>query len=395
MVTSPAGKYQLILIVVAFGLSVTFLSYITVVIGNERSLEDAALREGATVIRGEVDGKLVHCYNSKDAPICLANYIDSDRGNQVALWLGNSQLHSINQISLGDQPASALLHEEVIGTGDYVLTFSQANANLQEHLVFLNYFKDLVEVDKLILPIFFDDLRETGVRTSVIDFFKDRPINEDSTEFFQSLINGPRVSAQFDSVNDDNVRSESLMVDLELLEGTPQKIAEAYLGAELSKISTVWKAQSEIRGNTLISLYKLRNFLFGITPSSIRKSIPSRYKKNIEAFKEILMLAKNNKIRTLVYIPPLRDDYKRPYDVNEYNQFKSDIQKITLAHGANFSDLENLVPNRLWGMKDATSLTDDTELELDFMHFQFEGHELLADKLFSLISSDIQLRTQQ
>jgi hypothetical protein len=112
----------------------------------------------------------------------------------------------------------------------------------------------------------------------------------------------------------------------------------------------------------------------------------------MEALSEILALAKNNQIRTFVYIPPLRDDYSRPYDMTEYNNFKAEIKALTVANMANFSDLESLVPNRLWGMKGSTGFNADSEVELDFMHFQMGGHEILANKMFSLISDETELR---
>jgi len=374
--------------VVAFVLSVTFLWYIAISMDSTRSLENMALLDGTTVIRGEVNGKLVHCHNSKDAAVCLDNL----NREKTILWLGNSQLHSINQISPGDQPASALLHERARGTDNYVLTFSQANANLQEHLLLLSYLNAKVAVDTLILPVFFDDLRETGVRTSIMDFFKGQEISAESTDFFKSLINAPKASAQFDEINDDNVRQASPIVDLDILEGTPQKIVEGYLGSGLSRFSTVWKEQGEIRGRLLVNLYKLRNFFLGITASSVRKSIPSRYEKNMQALSEILTLTNKNQIRTFVYIPPLRDDYNRPYDLAEYNNFKAEVKALTVAKMANFADLESLVPNRLWGMKGSTGFNADSDVELDFMHFQMGGHELLADKIFSLISDESELR---
>lgn len=382
MSTSQPAYRSLIIIVASFCLSIIFLKLFVNSLGDHKPLEDAALLEGTTVIRGEVDGKLVHCFNRNDADLCLNN-IDKEK---IVLWLGNSQLHSINQISPNDQPSSALLHQKILADGRYLVTFSQANANLQEHLILASFMINKFDIDMLLLPVFFDDLREDGVRLSIMDFFNFENAPSASSEFFRSLLeNGPK-SSHFDEISDDNAFKEPGIVDMEALDGTPQKIVEAYLTSELSKISRVWQMQGEIRGQFLISLYKLRNYIFGIDASSIRKSIPVRYKKNMQALSEILLLAENNDVEVLLYIPPLRNDFKRPYDENEYREFKKEVENLASIYEVEFSDLEGLVPNELWGMKDSTTLDIDSGDELDFMHFQMGGHTLLADKLYSLIN---------
>ncbi len=56
----------------------------------------------------------------------------------VTLWLGNSQIHAINRFSPGEETASPELHRLFFRLNHYFLTFSQANANLQEHYLFLH-----------------------------------------------------------------------------------------------------------------------------------------------------------------------------------------------------------------------------------------------------------------
>ena len=45
--------------------------------------------------------------------------------------------------------------------------------------------------------------------------------------------------------------------------------------------------------------------------------------------------------------------------------------------------LEDLVPNNFWGQKASTNLKKN--LEVDFMHFQENGHTILAKKIYSEI----------
>lgn len=375
---------SLILFFASFCISIILLSIFVDTLDDQRALEETALLEGTTVIRGKVDGKLVHCFNSKDAELCLKN-INKDK---IVLWLGNSQLHSINQISQNDQPAPSLLHKKILNDDRYLVTFSQANANLQEHLILTSYMVENFDIDTLILPIFFDDLREDGVRSSIMDFFNNQEAPDSSSEFLKSLIMNGSKSSHFDEINDDNVFKEPGIVDMEALDGTPQKRVEAFLTTNLSKVSQIWEMQGEIRARLIISLYKTRNYIFGIDASTVRKLIPARYEKNINALSEILTIANNNDIQTLIYIPPLRNDYKRPYDESEYKKFKKQVRDLSINYHVNFSDLEGLVPNELWGMKGSTTVGKDDDVELDFMHFQMGGHVLLAEQLYTLIKNE-------
>ena len=50
--------------------------------------------------------------------------------------------------------------------------------------------------------------------------------------------------------------------------------------------------------------------------------IKGTYIKNLKAYEDILNLAQKNKVKVLVYIPPLRNDVKIPYDISEYSKFK-------------------------------------------------------------------------
>jgi hypothetical protein len=124
--------------------------------------------------------------------------------------------------------------------------------------------------------------------------------------------------------------------------------------------------------------------IFGIKPTTKRKIIPIRYKRNLSAYEATLNLARENGIKVLVYIAPIRNDIDTPYLQSEYSKFKVDVKVLAEKYGANFSNLEGLVPSNLWGQKDSTGLGDKGG-ELDFMHFQAGGHKLLATKVNQLI----------
>ena len=101
---------------------------------------------------------------------------------------------------------------------------------------------------------------------------------------------------------------------------------------------------------------------------------------NMQALEAILSSANEKKIKVLLYISPLRNDFTIPYDGNQYSNFKTEVKLIANELGIRFYNLENLVPSRYWGAKDTTSLGGGEEL--DFMHFQTGGHQLLANFLY-------------
>ena len=85
--------------------------------------------------------------------------------------------------------------------------------------------------------------------------------------------------------------------------------------------------------------------------------------------------------KVIVYIPPLRNDVKPPYDPNEYLSFKRDVQRLTATFDATFVDEDKLVPGRYWGTKAATRTGGAPEY--DFMHYQGSGHRLLANAMLA------------
>ena len=155
---------------------------------------------------------------------------------------------------------------------------------------------------------------------------------------------------------------------------------ENYLNRELATIWSLWNKRDLLRSKFFGSLYKLRNSILNINATTTRKMIKGPYVKNQKAYEDILNLANKNKIKVLVYIPPLRSDVKIPYDLNEYKNFKTETKNIANKYNVSFVSLENIIPAEFWGFKGSSSLKKNPEL--DFMHFKGEGHRLLAEYLF-------------
>ena len=362
-----------LIIGVVFG--VGFLYTANMDFGTVDKFDELALGQQNTSSFATVNKAQVHCHDLTDAPQCIGDFYNFRLKENLILWLGNSQLHAINQKRPGDVTASAILHREAKSESKYLLTFSQPNASLQEHYLLFEYLSQKMPVTTLILAVVFDDLRETGIRPTLTEAFNDQEVSFrlNKTEIGRKMMS-----------NQGN--QDAAGNDMAALDDTFQERSEKYLNTKLEKFWNIWEQRPTFRGNLLGNLYLFRNWAFGITPSSSRRMIPGRYIMNIDALKATVQSANEQGINVIVYIVPLRNDVKIPYDLNQYEKFKSEIKWITQEFNARFVNFESLVPANLWGTKNATTLGD--RQELDFMHFQAGGHKLLADALFEELKNN-------
>lgn len=334
--------------------------------------DELALGEATQSLFAEVDGVRIHCSDLEDAEACIEGY-NAQKRRDLILWLGNSQIHAINQMQETDETAAFDLHRKFKQHEQYFVTFSQPNASLQEHYILFEYLIQRLPVQTLILPVVFDDMRESGIRPGLADVFTDPNT--------QNRLGHTSIGQALLSTHSDKDAAGN---DMAALDDTAQEQVERYLNDQLASSSTLWKGRPASRGQLFTDLYLFRNWLLGINPSSIRKVIPANYKLNIEAFEAILDTAQEHNIVVLTYIVPLRNDVAIPYEPTEYQAFKTDIANITSNRQVQHIDLENLVPAEYWGVKNATTVGGG--VEIDFMHFQAPGHRLLAEELYNNIA---------
>jgi hypothetical protein len=293
--------------------------------------------------------------------------------DSICLILGNSQTHSINQMQSGEVNYVELIDRKKQNQNN-VLCFSFPNANLQEQYTCLRYVLTRKKVKELVLPVFMDDLREDGIREA----------------FFSGLMNqGFQISDKSDvskNINQklkrQNIVSNVASVD----EKTTQERTEQFLNNYLNEHTRFWPKRENMRGSIFNWTYMLRNTVFGIRPGSVRKMIPEAYARNMHVLEEILKCAKQNNFRVYLYIPPIRSDVPLPYDLNEYQQFKEDLSDLckNYVSVAKLKDFSQIVPAHLWGYKDPTNFID--KREIDFMHFQYKGHQILADSIWNFLN---------
>lgn len=341
--------------------------------GPEEVFEDFALGSETTSVYALASGLPMHCTGVADASGCIeAN--EARGGRPVVLWLGNSQLHAINQLQPGDETAPATLHRLQRPNGREVLAFTQPNSNPQEQLVLFSHLVDRLPLRAVIIPLVFDDFRNDGVRKTVAEALSEHGV----IEILERYEVGRTLLRTYGQRSDDSLAA---------LEGTVQERSEAALNDWLESHWELWERRPQARGWLFGRLHRLRNAAFDISAQTKRKVIPGRLEANMAALGALLEEADRRGIQAIIYIAPLRDDVEAPYVSSEYLAFQKSAASIAEEHDATFSDLRHVVPARYWGRTDSTSLSG--EAEIDFMHFQGPGHELLAGAINDLLASTL------
>ena len=361
--------------------SALFISVVFLLIKNYSQstvdTENFALGEGTSSHFASVDGTPIHINKIDSGEFnSLLNGVKTNERSDILLFLGNSQTHGINQYKEGDTNYVELFHHSL--SDRYVISHSIQNASMQYFLLSLAYFNSKMDINEVVVPLFYDDFREDGIRTI----------------FFKELLNNSfRLDTNFGDItirlnqelalkqNTETVNSENGYV-------STQEKTENYLDDKLSSIFSFWKSRSSIRGKIFIQLYQLRNKVFGINAQTIRKQNPAVFNKNMDALKVIKNYCEQKQIKLYTYIPPIRTDVAIPYDISDYNLFKETVDSLLRNQTINrHYDLESVVPGKFWGEKKST--TGSQEMEYDFMHFTGEGHRLLYDSLHYKITADL------
>lgn len=314
-------------------------------------------------------GNLIHFLHLDTIEIHQLEKLVNEDNDSVLLFLGNSQSHSINQMKKNDCNYIELLAKKL---PDPCLAFTFPNANLQEFLLTFDYVLTKVKIKKVFLPVFMDDLREDGIR----DVFFSELFHEN-----YQIHNNSLIAKQINLYLKKSYGSEKQQGELK---STPQDKSEDFLNNYLNLKTSFWSMRETMRGNLFNWMYMLRNTIFGIRPGTVRPMISENYLKNFSSLKAILDISESNNIEVYLYIPPIRSDVPLPYDIYENEKFKMDLKRLV----GNYSNVKlknysTIVPGKFWGYKDPTNFID--KREVDFMHFQYGGHQILADSIINFI----------
>ena len=187
--------------------------------------------------------------DDNEEPKFINTYKNSGKSKTV-LFLGNSQTHSINQIKKDQINFIQIIDDSLNSSHSSVFCQSIPNANLQELLLSYLYWRNKIHIKTLVLPLFFDDLREDGIR----DVFYPNLINKrflipDSSSSIVKKINKNLRSYWSQAIIPKN--------NLELGQ-TVQERVENNLNVYFNDNVQSWNYRENVRGNFFVWLYKLR-----------------------------------------------------------------------------------------------------------------------------------------
>lgn len=339
-------KKNLIIIIFVFPfISWLFLSLIFS--NTSKKFDELALGKENIIVTNKVNQQEFLCTSAENILNCI-KFLQNKNLKKKILWIGNSQLNGVNQGSLNSKIAPYLVSEYFYKKNVGVIAFVAPNISFQEYSKVISYFVSNVDLDYILLPLVFDDTRENDIRKNLI-------------EKEQDLISDKKLSLQ--------------------------EISEEKIINFLDNNMNWTQIRSQAQGFIYEFLYRFRNYIFNINPTTVRKSIKPIYNKNISSLNQVLEKLKNHKVETIMYVAPIRNDVGLPYTPQEYSQFKNTMQNLAKDYSINFYNLENIIPENFWGAKAATKL--GVEYEIDFMHFKEEGHLILAIEIIKILENII------
>jgi hypothetical protein len=357
------------------------LAWLMLSLYNDRRIQadDFALGKENTSRIEIVDGVQFTAHNVNGINSVINHYANiygskiSDQVRpRIVLWLGNSQLHTINQFKSGEHLAPYWLRK-LNGCEECILPLgiSLSNANPQELFLLSQFVESKLQLDTLVVEVEFMGFREGGLR---------KDLSQITTVNLVHALRDSSVSKELEKLLDsdeyvegNNIHSKS--------EGSAKQGIENFLSERLGNLWKLWKDRGDLRSAFLSDLFNLRNWMFNISSVSQRKIIKPRYEKNMKALEDLLVYSRSSKIPVILYIAPVRQDKPLPYDQGEYSQWKERVQHLAKSYDATYLNYESLVPGENWG----SNFGED----IDFMHFQEAGHKIIAKEILSALQSKV------
>jgi len=296
------------------------------------------------------------------------------RKKTIVFSLGGSQLHGINNFKEGD--GLSVSYENLYAKTDnsdlLFLQWSQPNANLYEiYLVYLTLREANMVPDWLVIPIVYDDLRETGISYDLVETIP--PISKEDIKIAGEGLR----QLQKTIVAQKQGKSNSDPIERIKVNKTPQQYFENLLVKQMEERFELFKLRGLLRAK-LVVLYKtsIARLVVSLTPDYRIARVPDQLKKrNNDALESLIRLAKHDGVKILVYKQPHRPGEKNFYhDRKAYDDYFGELERMCLKLNVHYRDFETIVPARYWGLTN--------HYRPDVFHFQNQGHEILGRVLY-------------
>jgi hypothetical protein len=140
------------------------------------------------------------------------------------------------------------------------------------------------------------------------------------------------------------------------------------------------KSRSDLNAYVQDRLYTFRNYVLGISNTTKRPIIKSRYDVNREFLGLLADVAEAHGVRLVMYNIPLNPQAETPYVPEQYEEFKQWLTKFAHDRRIPFANLESSVPIEQWGLRNGSP---------DFKHFDEAGHRTTATAIRQAFDSVI------
>lgn len=274
-------------------------------------------------------------------------------GSKTFLWLGASQLHSINQPKPGDKLAVTYANKASAkkSANRRYVQLSEPNANFHELWAMLYAVIAKTDVDGVILGFTYDDLNETGLRKNIIPLYRASPIEPALLEEQQSVAN----AAELDTNKTPQAWLENILVDQ--IEG--RLMAFQKRGLIRAYIEAMYK-------NWIVRA------VFAVKKKPQVRLVPDRQKWNEKAFSRIQQELARRNIPLIVYQAPHQPGMKPFYHPRKpYDDYHTNLSKtLTSSKNSHYLNFETIVDSPHWGINAAG--------QPDVFHFTVVGHRILG-----------------
>jgi hypothetical protein len=277
---------------------------------------------------------------------------------------GMSQLYAVNERQTGDETISECLDDKLAPSG--VRVFGLAAPNLCNEEALLLLLAAAAEAKTrpavFVYAVCFDKFRNVDLRPGYRAFLHQRP------ELAALWSATARRYADRYPAAAEKMRSTAKPVAAEsdrpdTLETRLRRAAECL---------PMVRARGDLNAAFQMLIYRLRNAVLGITPTSKRPILQARYDLNRQFLGLMADVAQAYGVQLATYVVPLNPQAENPYVAAEYTAFKSWYDAFTHTHRLRSANLESLVPAEEWGLFNGGP---------DFKHFKGSAHRRTAEAL--------------
>ncbi len=291
-------------------------------------------------------------------------YVPDARQCRLVTLCGMSQMFAVNERQPGDETISECLDDRLRPFG--VRVFGLAAPNLCNEEALLLLLAAAAEAKTrpavFVYAVCFDKFRNVDLRPGYRTFLQQRP---ELAALWSTTAR--RYADRYPAAAEKMLASvRPATAESERPDTLERRLRHA------AECLPMVRAKGDLNAAFQVLVYRLRNAVLGITPTSKRPILQARYDLNRQFLGLMAEVARQYGVQLATYVVPLNPHAENPYVPAEYAAFKHWYDEFTRTHGLPSANLEPLVPAEEWGLFNGGP---------DFKHFKGSGHRRTAEAL--------------